>query len=298
LRCLDEPPACRASPAACPPTQRVAGLGKLEAYPTPEWWRCRDAPICHQCPGNRRHSGHLVRISTAEIYGGMCFSPWSSDLARFTLTARYMKQDEHNPASAVHEPLILVVEDEEDMRQWVLSALVGLSCVTAATVAEAQAALKANPIALMVLDWGLDRCGAEVLQEAKLHYPHMPVIVMSGRPYDVRTDAMVGQADAFLEKPFSGTVLQSQVLQLLRRSEQASATLLPAAPDEIRPLSEVKERYIRHVVALLDGNVSLAAEKLGIHRQTVAAILKRARSLDTDFASQPGCSQRSSAPGF
>ena len=36
----------------------------------------------------------------------------------------------------------------------------------AASVAKAQAALRANHIALTVLDWGLDRGGAEVLQDA------------------------------------------------------------------------------------------------------------------------------------
>lgn len=188
--------------------------------------------------------------------------------------------DEDMPSfESHHGTVVLVVEDEPNIQQLVLSALAndGLSCIAAASVAEAVAALKANQIALMVLDWGLDRCGAEVLQEAKLHYPHMPVIVMSGRPYDVRTDAMVGQADAFLEKPFSATVLKSQVMQLLRRAKGVAQALLPEAPDEIRPLCEVKEMYIRHAVHLLGDNVSLAAEKLGVHRQTVAAVLKQGR---------------------
>ena len=82
--------------------------------------------------------------------------------------------------------------------------------VPAASVAEALAALQNHRVALTVLDWGLDRCGSEVLRESKTLYPQMPVIVMSGRPYDVRTDAIVGQADTFLMKPFSATVLKSQ----------------------------------------------------------------------------------------
>lgn len=180
------------------------------------------------------------------------------------------------------KPLILVVEDEEDVQRLVLDALgaVGLSCITAGSVGEALAALGSQQVALTLLDWGLDRCGSEVLQEANLHYPEMPVIVMSGRPYDVRTDAIVGRADAFLEKPFSATVLAHQVVQLLKRAEQAAAALLPAKADDIRPLDEVKELYIRHVVRLLNDNFSMAAERLGIHRQTVSAAFRRGQATE------------------
>jgi DNA-binding response OmpR family regulator len=178
------------------------------------------------------------------------------------------------------------VEDDDDTRQWMLDALTldGLVCVAAASVAEALAALKNNRIALTVLDWELDRCGAAVLQEAQAHYPQMPVIVMSGRPYDVRTDAIVGQADAFLAKPFSVTILRSQVMQLLKRAKVAPKILFPEAPEDIRPLGEIKAVYIRHVVHLLNDNISLAAEKLGVHRQTVSAVLKQGLALNRDLA--------------
>jgi ActR/RegA family two-component response regulator len=116
----------------------------------------------------------------------------------------------------------------------------------------------------------------------------MPVIVMSGRPYDVRTDAIVGQADAFLAKPFSATVLKSQVGQLLERAEGVRNAFLPEKPEGIRPLCEIKELYIRHVVQLLNDNISLAATKLGIHRQTVAAALRRTNSTDPELVSQVG----------
>jgi ActR/RegA family two-component response regulator len=120
-----------------------------------------------------------------------------------------------------------------------------------------------------------------------LHCPEVPVIVMSGRPYDVRTDAIVGQADAFLAKPFSATVLRNQVLRLLQRAEINAQAILPTSPEGIRPLGEVKEMYIRHVAALLHDNISLTAEKLGVHRQTVSAILKRAPSMEPNVAPQP-----------
>jgi two-component system response regulator RegA len=187
-------------------------------------------------------------------------------------------------------PLILVVEDDKDTQELATGSLAaeGLSCITAASVAEAISALQSHRIALVVLDWGLDRCGAEVLGAINERWPEVPVIVMSGRPYDVRTDAIVGHADAFLAKPFSATVLASQVLRLLKRSERCALAFLPEEAEDIRPLNEIKERYIQHAVRLLNHNVSLTAEKLGIHRQTVSAVLRGARSPEPAPASEPG----------
>ncbi len=102
----------------------------------------------------------------------------------------------------------------------------------------------------------------------------MPVIAISGMPCDVRTDAVVQKADAFLHKPLSATVLVGQVKQLLERTRREPAIPLPENAEAILPLEKVQAMYIRHVVGLLGGNKSKAAEALGIHRQTVAAALK------------------------
>jgi DNA-binding response OmpR family regulator len=218
----------------------------------------------------------------------MHFSASPSLLAQPMRQKLLVKDINNHPGTGPRDPLILIVEDDDDLRQWMLSALAGngISCVAAASVVEAIAALQDNRIALTVLDWELDRSGAAVLEEAKAHYPLMPVVVISGRPYDVRTDAMVARADAFLAKPFSATVLLSQVRQLLERAKVAPRILFPEAPADIRPLGEIKEEYIRHVVHLLNDNASLAAEKLGIHRQTVSAALKPGAVQDCDVASE------------
>jgi DNA-binding NtrC family response regulator len=142
-------------------------------------------------------------------------------------------------------------------------------------VTEAIAVLERERVTVTVLDWGLDRSGAEVLRVAKELYPYMPVLVMSGLPFDVRTDAVVAQADAFLEKPFSATVLINQVRQAMQRIKRAPAIPLPQRAEDICPLEEIKNLYIQHVVELLDGHICRAAEALRIHRQTVSAVLKK-----------------------
>jgi DNA-binding response OmpR family regulator len=173
------------------------------------------------------------------------------------------------------EPKVLVVEDDPDTREFMTKALeeVGMKCLTADSVGKALEVLQKEKVTAMVLDWGLDRSGSEVLCVAKGLYPQMPVVAISGLPFEVRTDAVVKKADAFLNKPFSATVLTGQVRQLVDRLQQAPSIILPQRPEDILPLHEVDAIYIRHVVELLAGNKSRAAAALGLHRQTVATAL-------------------------
>lgn len=183
--------------------------------------------------------------------------------------------------------LVLLVEDEEEARKFMAHSLVaaGLRCLTAGSVAEALDQLGQENISAMVLDWGLDRSGSEVLKVAKELRPLMPAIVMSGLPFDVRTDAALHQADAFLQKPFSAAVLVSQVRQAIGRRQSLPSIPLPCAPEEILPLEKVKQIYIAHVVELLDGSIVRAADFLGLHRHTVSAALKeRAGKTDSSGA--------------
>jgi two-component system response regulator RegA len=183
---------------------------------------------------------------------------------------------EAQPSFQREAPLVLVVEDDPAAQDFMTRALAaeGISCVKASSVDTALEALQTRRMSATVLDWGLDRCGADVLNVAKELYPWMPVVAISGMPFEVRTDAVVNKADAFLNKPFSATVLTSQVKQLIGRAHQSPGIALPQKPQDILPLEAVQEIYIRHVVDLLEGNKSRAAEALGIHRQTVASALK------------------------
>jgi DNA-binding NtrC family response regulator len=180
------------------------------------------------------------------------------------------------------ERLVLVVEDESDTQRFMTESLehAGISCVAASSVGDALRALQAQSIDLTVLDWCLDKSGCEVLSVARELYPAMPVVAISGRPFEVRTDAVVNNADAFLSKPFSATVLVGQVKQLLERTRPAPAIVLPRKPEDILPLEEVQSIYIRHVVQLFGGNKSRAAEALGIHRHTVSTAFKDTSDVD------------------
>jgi len=184
------------------------------------------------------------------------------------------------PQTLQSDALVLVVDDDDGIRQFIGDVLdrEGIPCVTAGSVEEAIEAVGNNRISLTLLDWGLrgglDTSGAEVLQFCKERYPMMPVIVMSGMPIDVRTDATTKQADGFLAKPFNGTLIVAHVNQWLNRIRRTSKGSLPQNGADIVRLDKLESRYIRHVVQLLNYDIASAAEKLGVSQDTISAALK------------------------
>lgn len=175
---------------------------------------------------------------------------------------------------------VLVVDDEEGIRQLIGDVLdrEGIPCVLAGSVEEALEALGNHRISLVLLDWGLrggmDTSGAIVLEYCKERFPLLPVIVMSGMPIDVRTDATTKQADGFLAKPFSATLIVAHVNQWLNRIKRTSKSALPQRGEDIVPLNKLESRYIRHVVQLLNDDVALAATRLGVSPQMIQAALQ------------------------
>ena len=171
---------------------------------------------------------------------------------------------------------VLIVEDEPIFAEFLESILEAedIPFITAGSVAQACALLDEKRVALVLLDWRLDRSGLHVLRYSRNLYPNMPVIVMSSVIPDVKGTALLAEADSFLEKAAIPTLLATHVKWWLKRVEAISQASLPMRPQDIVSFEELERTYIRHVVGLLGGNITLAAEKLGIHRHTIASKLR------------------------
>ncbi len=170
---------------------------------------------------------------------------------------------------------MLVVDNDQDFRRYITDCLQaeGISCITASSVSEALEALARNNVSVLLVDWFLDHVAIEVVRSARASSALMPIIVMNGKPYNVKMDALMADADEVLEKTLGGSALANRVKRWVGRLQTAPDIFLPLQEQDILLLDEVKYRYIRHVVQLVGNNISLAAQKLGVHRQTIYAAM-------------------------
>ncbi len=173
------------------------------------------------------------------------------------------------------EKRVLVVDVDQDSRRYITECIEaeGIPCITASSVSEALEALGRNKVSLLLVDWFLDHVATEVVRTARSISARMPIIVMSGKSYNVKMDALLADADEFLEKNIGGSMLATRVKRWMGRLQAAPDVFLPRREEDILVLDEVKYRYIRHVVELVGNNVSVAAHKLGVHRQTISAAM-------------------------
>src|SRR5689334_15146777 len=170
---------------------------------------------------------------------------------------------------------VLVVDADQDFRRYLTDCIEaeGISCITATSVSEALEALSRNKVSVLLVDWFLDHIAAEVVRKARSMSAQMPIIVMSGKSYNVKMDALLADADEFLEKSMGGSVLANRVKRWMGRLEAVPDVFLPQREEDILLLDAVKYRYIRHVVQLVGNNISVAAQKLGVHRQTISSAM-------------------------
>jgi DNA-binding response OmpR family regulator len=186
---------------------------------------------------------------------------------------------------------VLVVDYDQDFRRYITDCIEaeGIFCITATSVSEALEALARNKVSLLLVDWFLDHVATEVVRKARSISALMPIIVMSGKSYNVKMDALLADADEFLEKTIGGSVLANRVKRWMGRLEAAPDVFLPQREEDILVLDEVKYRYIRHVVQLVGNNISVAAQKLGVHRQTISAamVTEVVEESKTDNGSEP-----------
>lgn len=120
-------------------------------------------------------------------------------------------------------PVVIVVEDEKQIRRFVRAALEEEGCrvFEAETAAQGLTEAGTRKPALVVLDLGLpDRDGVEFIRDLR-GWSHVPVIVLSARSAEPdKIAALDAGADDYLSKPFGVGELLARVRALLRRQIQ------------------------------------------------------------------------------
>lgn len=146
---------------------------------------------------------------------------------------------------------ILVVEDAQDMAQWVARELRACGhdvCVAENGLSALEIHAQQQPH-LIVLDWRLPELdGLEVLRRLR-QYATTPVLMLTGR--DEEVDRVIGLevgADDYLVKPFAMRELLARVKAMLRRVELIRQTLtaerkIPPAPISYGPFFLDRQTY-------------------------------------------------------
>ncbi|HWP13899.1 MAG TPA: response regulator [Ramlibacter sp.] len=139
-------------------------------------------------------------------------------------------------------PLVLVVEDDASIAQFVAASLSasGLRPVSASTAAQALNEARSLEPALVILDLGLpDLDGVELIGLLRSSRPSVPILVLSARIQEAqKIAALDAGADDYLTKPFGVGELLARVRAMLRR---AAVKPEPAARVEVGGLLFVRE---------------------------------------------------------
>jgi two-component system OmpR family response regulator len=124
---------------------------------------------------------------------------------------------------AATDPLVLVVDDEADVRQALERALSleGFAVATAAGGREAIEAVAQRPPAVIVLDVAMpDLDGVSVVRKLRGDGVDVPVCILSARDeVPDRVSGLQAGADDYLVKPFAFAELLARLRALARRGE-------------------------------------------------------------------------------
>lgn len=136
-----------------------------------------------------------------------------------------------SPVGVASAPLVLVVDDEEQMTAIISFALEtqGLRTVVAADARSARALLGTEPIELVVLDVMLPgESGIELCRSLR-ETSDVPVILLTALgEVDDRVAGLTAGADDYLTKPFSPRELALRVQAILRRSAGSASVPAPS----------------------------------------------------------------------
>ncbi|TRW99377.1 response regulator [Paracoccus sp. M683] len=129
-------------------------------------------------------------------------------------------------------PLILVVDDDQEIRSLTARYLTGQSfrVQTAASRRECETRIAQSMPDLVVLDVMLpDGSGLDICRDLRARHPRLPIIMLTALKEDV--DRIIGLeigADDYLGKPFNPRELVARIKSVLRRATQE--------PPETEPL--------------------------------------------------------------
>ncbi len=184
------------------------------------------------------------------------------------------------PASG-NKPSVLLVEDNQDLLDFIAKDLVEDYWVFKATHAEAALAfLREEKIQLVVSDVmmpGMDGFALCKNIKTSLESSHIPVVLLTAKSaLQSKIDGLESGADAYIEKPFSMEHLKAQIANLLsnRRNILEHFSSSPLAHIRSIAHTEVDENFIKK----LDDTMNEHISDPDLNVETLAEIMHMSRS--------------------
>ncbi len=186
-------------------------------------------------------------------------------------------------AGAQNAPILLVVEDNPDLRTYISSLFVGsYQVVTANDGIEGLNKAFEHLPDVIITDWMMPEMdGAAMCQRLKndTRTSHVPVLMLTAKSaIESRLEGFESGADGYIVKPFHATELQLKVRNWLQRQErlrQHYAQRL-AQPHETPPLPEAEADFMERIFGVIDQHlddtsfgVEALSERLQLNRRTL-----------------------------
>jgi len=168
---------------------------------------------------------------------------------------------------------VLIIDDDEVFRTRLGRAFFsrGWESLLAATVAEGVTLATEHAPDLAIIDLRIgDENGLDIVRKLRSMDSTMYLIMLTGwGSIATAIEAVRGGADHYLSKPVDA----DQILAIYNAPEKSAANSSIAA--NVPSLGRVEWEHIQRVLTDCDGNISLAAKKLGLHRRSLQRKLSK-----------------------
>jgi two-component system response regulator RegA len=173
-----------------------------------------------------------------------------------------------------NRPRLLIVDDDDAFRESLELEFTdrgyAVSCARDQREALAMAAAQRPQFAIIDLRLGSER-GLEVLRDLVERVPDVKAVVLTGyASIATAVEAMKLGAVHYLAKPVEPETLEEA---LHRLPDDGDVTV--AVSDQPPSLALHEREYIEYVLAATGGNISEAARRLGLHRQSLQRKLRK-----------------------
>ncbi|WP_281643959.1 hybrid sensor histidine kinase/response regulator transcription factor [Bacteroides zoogleoformans] len=185
-------------------------------------------------------------------------------------------------------PVMLIVDDNEEMRHFLSNSLAGQYVVlTAEDGLDALEKMKQNDVTLIVSDWMMPRMdGIELCRKIRADQTtsHIPFILLTAKTdLESKVEGLDCGADAYIEKPFSVQYLEACIKNLLELRDllRNKFSKMPMIPLSSVASNATDNRFLTRINEIIEQNfsnselsVDFLAEQLCISRSGLFAKIK------------------------